>query len=170
MRVIGGAPHGNHPRRLLRGIRLQHGPIQVHGHVVRQEAAHDRLRGGLEEVLIGPRRLALAQPLGLLDRQDGRCRRTLGEGRDEGRVGDRDLVIGAVQEVLHHEPRDRRDAGEGRPVPEPGEVRGDGHSGAAQRLAALASNRDRIHLCSAVSASRRSLSHEAKGGADRVGI
>ena len=69
-------------------------------------------------------------------------RRALDEGRDPEAVDDVDAGVGAGQEVVRDEARERQDVGEGRPVAEGREVRLERHAGPAHRVATLAPDRD----------------------------
>jgi len=127
----------DHLGRLLGRAVLEHGPIEVHGHEVRQQPAEHRLRRRLEQVLVIRLGLALAHRWAL-DRQHGADHRPLGEGVDEGRVGQLDAIVRPGQVILGDQPRDRGHVGEGRPIAELREVRRDRHACAPQRVATLA--------------------------------
>jgi hypothetical protein len=137
--VLGRVLHCHHPARLLGRLAFEDRLEDAGRHVARQESSEDRGGVRLEDELVAGDALRV---LAGSDRQQGVDRRPLDERGLEVAVDDVDPAEGPGDEPVAHQPGQRQDVGEGRPVAEAGEMGFERDPSPAHRVAALAPDRD----------------------------
>src|SRR5215813_6846199 len=133
-----GVLHGNHPRRVLAGLVLQHGLVHEGFDIPWQERIENHLRVRLVDVVsYRPARLDLRHA----DRQQGLHDRILAQGRHPASVGQEQGVGPALVVLLEGSAHRRQDRAHARAVLDPTHVGHDVAPVAGQEVATLAADR-----------------------------